>query len=589
MAASRTSSYGVPGSGVGVSGPAYAQADPRPEPLGVSVQGTQDGPTPAELRDAWQAYSGRFGSDDGPLQQQPGVPNLNVRSNRIRAIVNTGVDFLFGPPLTVRITDAEADADADAPEVRGQIRVSPEAKQAQLLADAVFGDDDQRMTLFSKIGINGGVYGHVFVKVVPPRRGAPSIENPPRLVLLNPETVALFTDPEDADLIVKYRIEYACQDARGQNIRRRQDISRVDPDDDDATLASGLGDDTTWRIQNSIASGATGGRFVPDGPALVWPHGLPPIVDWQNYPNPNSVWGQRDVTDGLVELNQQLRLVESNINKIGFLQGHPYLYATGADTGGLKPTPGQIIDLGAEDAQLRAVDASGDLAQLMAFAEMLRSDMDEESGVPGVATGRMQDLPRGQVSGITMRLLYAPLLARSEHKRRLYGQGIRQLVQTALCVCGVAYATVQQLDIQLGWQDPLPTDDLAGAQTAVALQQLGYSEHTLIDRTGGDPDVEAQWKAEEAQQQMDAAAHGQALPPAPLMPGPPSPGQQPPTDQAESSLGSATAGPKAGPSAGPPVNHPAAVAARARMVAANAGAKTAPTRSVKRGQKQNGG
>lgn len=549
---------GMPGSGSGVSGPAYATADPRPSPLS-QITATEDGPKRADLQAAWAAYcDGQFDErNEGLLAPQQGVPDLNVKSNRIKPIVNTGVDFLFGPGLSIKCADQEADEDADKPNKKTNIGVSEAAQQAQKLLDACFGDDDQRMTLFSKMAINGGVYGHVFVKVVEPRRGRISVVNPPRLIILNPETVCVYTDPEDADLVTRYRIEYATTDASGAPCRKRQDITRVDPDGDDDTVADGADADTTWTIQNFTLPGRSGENPIPDGPAVVWPYALPPLVDWQNYPNPNGHWGQRDASASLVALNQQLRLVESNINKIGFLQGHPYLYATGADVGGLQPTPGHIIELGDVDAKLAAVNAAGDLQQLMAFAEQLRSDMDEESGVPGVATGRMESLPRGQVSGITIRLLYAPLLARNEHKRRLYGQGIRQIAQTLLLLCGVAQQTIDNLDLQLGWQDPLPTDDLAGAQTAVALQQIGYSTHTLIDRTGGDPDVEEQWKAEEQQQQMSAVMQGRAMPPMPQPDQPPTSDQQQPGD---SSTDKQKAQDK--PTIDP--NNPAAQAARAK-------------------------
>src|SRR6185312_7074020 len=164
--------YPAPVTGQGVSGPAYASAQPRPQPLGNAVKGTKDGPTPQELRAAWRAYEGLFNAEnersDGPLAPQPGVPDLNVLSNRIKPIVNTGVDFLFGANVGISADDAVA----------------------QKIIDATWGDDDLRMTLLSKSGVNGGVYGHVFFKVVPPKRGKPSVLNPPRLVLLNPETLS---------------------------------------------------------------------------------------------------------------------------------------------------------------------------------------------------------------------------------------------------------------------------------------------------------------------------------------------------------------------------------------------------------------
>lgn len=498
----------TPGYGVGVSGPVTSNAgEPRPQPSAASyVNGSQDGPTRKELAAAWQAYCGRFtmdanGSDDS-LAYQSGVPDLNVKSNRIRPIVDTGVDYLFGPPL----------------------EIAADKETAQKILDAVWGDADKQMTLLAKTGMNGGVYGHIFMKVVPPKRGRPSAINPPRLVLLNPETVCIETDPDDADLVVKFIIEYACNDPRtGSPMRKRQTITRIDPDQDDDSVAEGIDTDTSWELQDWESQGSSGKDWKQVGPPRPWDYPLPPIVDWQNFPNPNSHWGQRDVTDSLIALNRQLRMVESNINMIGYLQGWPYLFSTGTDTAGLRPTPGRIMDLGgsggADKPTIEAVGGEGNLTQLMDFADVLRADMDEESGIPGIALGRMKDVPRGQISGISMRLLHASALARTEHKRRLYGQGIVQVSKTALLLCGMSMQDVDKIDIKLTWNDPLPTDDFAEAQAwQVKVQALGYSQTTAIEETRGNPKLEQERRQEEQQQQVNDFAQGKGMPPMPAMP-----------------------------------------------------------------------
>ena len=540
--------------GQGVSGPVLSNAgEPRPQPGAASaISGTQDGPTRQELHAAWEAYSGRFatksGENDDSLAYQQGVPDLNVKSNRIRPIVDTGVDYLFGPPLAI----------------------AAEQETAQKILEAVWGDADKQMTLLAKTGMSGGVYGHVFMKVVPPKRGRPSAINPPRLVLLNPENICIEVDPDDAELVVKFSIEYACNDpATGKPLRKRQTIIRLDPDQDDDSTAEGVDSDTSWEIQDWEASGSIGNNWKPVGEPQEWPYELPPILDWQNFPNPNSHWGQRDVTDSLIALNRQLRMVESNINMIGYLQGWPYLFSTGTDTAGLRPTPGRIMDLGgsggADKPTIEAVGGEGNLTQLMEFADVLRADMDEESGIPGIALGRMKDVPRGQISGISMRLLHASALARTEHKRRLYGQGIVQVSKTALLLCGMSMEEVDALDIKLTWQDPLPTDDFAEAQAwQIKTQSLGYSQTTAIEETGGNPDLEQERKQEEQTQQVNDFAQGKGMPPMPSMP--PQMMQQPASD------GEATSQPsqgQAGASGGNPatLNHPKMQQARAQAKA----------------------
>src|SRR6185312_13228249 len=94
------------------------------------------------------------------------------------------------------------------------------------------------------------------------------------------------------------------------------------------------------------------------------------------------------------------------------------------------------------------------------------------------------------------------------------GQGIRQVCQTALMVCGYDLQKAQDVEIKLTWQDPLPSDDLAEAQEwQIKVSNLGYSQYTAIEETGGNPELEADRKAEEQQQQVTAFSQGKGMPP----------------------------------------------------------------------------
>jgi hypothetical protein len=521
----------------GVSGPAYARAAPRVDPIQKTTTG---GPSVHELQGAWGAYDGQFA---GPLTPLAGQPDLNVVANRISSFVRTGVDFLFGPALKLQHPDNDA----------------------QKILDKVWGNEDQKMTFLAKLRVNGGVFGQCIVKIVTPtNKKDMSVDNPPRLVVQNPQLYEITTDPNDCDMVDCYACTWDSQDDDGNPCQKRQTTTRVDPDFTDNNVPDDA--DTHWEIQNWQRTG-TGEAWLEDGPVILWPYVYPPLVDWQNYPNPNDHWGSRDVDDGVVNLNRNLHLVESNINSVLYSNGHPWVFSSGTDTSAITPTPGSITDLGSPDAKVFAVTANGDIAQMMAFAEMLREDMDEATSTPGVALARMTTLPRGALSGITVRLLYGARIARTEHERRLYGQGIRDICKRLLILCGQQAASEQ--DVMLTWQDPLPQDDLAMAQMALALQQLGLSDHTVYQLIGQNYDIEQQFKASEAQDKMAAVAKGQAMPQG--LPMPPAdqmmpasiPGAVPQPPQPPLRPGQP-------PSNGTPpvlVNHPAAVQARARMKA----------------------
>ena len=439
---------------------------------------------------------------------------------------------------------------------------------AQDIIDAVWGNEDQRMAMLARLRINGGVYGHCFVKLVMPKNKKPaSVDNPPRLVVQNPELYHVDADPDDCELAQRYSCIWPSTDDHGNTCQRMQTTTRVDPDGWDNSIATGVDEDTHWEIQDWQRAN-DGQEWQPIGPVMMWPYPYAPIVDWQNFPEPNDHWGARDVDDSVVNLNRNLHLVESNTNAVLYSHGHPWLFSNGADTTGITPTPGVITDLGSPDAKITAISASGEPAAMMNFAAEIRANMDEATSMPGVATGRMTDLPRGQISGITLHLLYGPRIMRTEHERRLYGQGIRDICRLILLVCGQDASAKE--DVQLTWQDALPTDDLAMAQMALALQQLGLSKHTIYSLIGQNYDVEQQYIEQEADDAAKTAAKGIGNPPVPA--GFPSLAQP----------GAAPANPASEPGQAPPqaampaavVNSPAAVKQRAAMKAASAMVKS---------------
>lgn len=520
----------------GVSGPAnVGPGTPRQDPVNGNAQQKQ-------LHERWMAYKGIF---NGPLSQLDGQPDLNIIANRVGTVVRSGVDFLFGPVL----------------------KMQHPTGMAQDILQAVWGNDDQRMTTLVKSRVNGGVYGHVFLKLVTPKNGKPpSIDNPPRFVVQNPELYDVDTEPDDVDEVTCYRCTWSATDALGNSVQKMQTTQRVDPDDPTGSMDNNapnqVDPDVHWEIQNWIRAN-TGGEWQMDGPVMMWPYKLAPIIDWQNYPNPNEHWGTPDVDESVVNLNRNLHLIESNTNSTLYSQGHPWLFATGADTSSIKPTPGAIHDLGSPDAKVFAVNASGAIPDMINFAASIRADMDEATSTPGVATGRMVDLPRGQISGITMHLLYGPRILRTEQERRLYGQGIRDACRLALTVCGQEAAAAEEID--LTWTDALPTDDLAMAQMGMAMEQMGFSKHTIFSLMGEDYDTELEYLKQEADDQNKMQAAGLSNPPMPA--GFPS--------VADGSDGSG-APPAAGTGNGgnmPPVNHPAAIQQRAAMKAASAKVK----------------
>ena len=441
------------------------------------------------MRAAWDAYRGNL---PDPFKIDSGQPNDNVKSNRFAAIVEKGVAFLFGQVVKITTTDN-----------------TTAAGPAQDYLNTAWGDDDDRMTVLSKLAMNGAVCGHAFMKIIPPNVKAGKVF--PRLVILDPQNVTVQTDPDDCDTVTAYTIEYATQDPlTGGATRKRQVIARVDPDG----LAGEYGDqdtDDTWTITNCLMRA---GAWQVQGEPIAWPYPFAPIVDCQNLPNPNEFWGAPDLTPDLIEMGRVLNFVNSNISRILKMHAHPWVWARNTNASQISVAPGRIIVMPGQNAELQTLEMKSDLSSSMNFSAQLRSDMDEQSRVPGVALGRLTDLPKGTISGVALQLLFQPLIEKTVMKQRLFGRLMREASRRMLALGGFAYAT----EVEIHWPNLLPIDDNVAAQSALLLMQLGISKQTLMAELGYDYATESGRSADEAETEQTNYLQGHGPPPAHLMP-----------------------------------------------------------------------
>ena len=442
---------------------------------------------------AWKAYDGLL---DKPLVPMAGEADDNVIYNGIAPVVNTIDDFLFGRELELSVEDKAPD-------------------EVQTFLDKVWGRKEKRLPLLQDMGMNGSVAGRGFLRIVPGRRGKY------RLIVPDPATIFVETAPQDCETVLLYCSQYSKDGkddyGRPQRIYYREEIQRIDPDGNASRWMPD--DDDTWQIQHwtQVTSGTLipkMGNWHPVGEPIVWPYPFAPLFSCKNLPRPNEFWATPDVTPDLIGLNAALNLVLSCMNRNGKLLGHPILYGTGAGESDLDRAPGKIAWLG-PDGKIVAVALPTDLANMLKFAEDLRSSMDERSSVPGVATGRIATMPRGNLSGIAIELLFMSLLKLVDKKRCLYGGTIIDVSQALLLLNGMD----PQTDITLAWQNPLPHDDLPDAQKAVTLKQIGISNTTLQREMGYDPEEELALSQAEDERAMESQ---QAL----ITPAPtPQPGQ----------------------------------------------------------------
>lgn len=459
------------------------------------------------MQEAWKAYRGKL---PPPLKVRANQPNDNVLSNRCAPIVDKGVSFLFGHALKIEATEeaaAVATATANTPGAASDTPPTP----VQDFLNGLWGDSDDCMTTLAKHATNGGVCGHGFLKLIP----AQGQMKYPRIVVLDPGLVRIVTAPDDCELVLAYVIEYP-----GNNgWLKRQIIARIDPDG----LAETAGEydlDDSWTITNYQRKEQGAGMWQQVGKQDVWPYPFAPIFSNQNLPNPNEAWGTPDLTPDIIEMNNVLNFVQSNTSRIIKFHAHPKTYATGTSATQINIAIDDLICLPSPDSKLNNLEMKSDLASSLNFAATLRADMDEQSRVPAVALGRTAELPKGNISGVALQLLFQPLIEKTIMKQRLYGRCIRELSRAALVIAG--HITLDQYEsypIGLFWQDLLPVDDLAAAQTgAILVSSLGVSKATVQQQLGYSPGEEAEKTQVEAQATLTNYARGQGMPPAAQLP-----------------------------------------------------------------------
>jgi hypothetical protein len=463
------------------------------------------------ISNALAAYDGDFPE---PLLPMDDEANDNVMPNRVAGIVNTGGDFLFGDELGIAVEEEAPDA-------------------AQKLIDATWGIKEARIPLLQELHMNGAFAGRAFLRIVPSknRSGRPQTF---RLVPIDPATVCVSTAPQDCETVLLYCLQYSTtekQDGKDETVYYREELQRIDPDGN--ALRDQPDDDDTWSIQHWSQVGSVGMQprttgWIPAGQPIVWPYPFPPIFSCKNMPRPNSFWGTPDATKSLIRQNNALNLDLSNANRDGKINASPIIWAKGMGGATLDIKPGQATIIPpTPESEIGAVKIESDIPSLLSLAADIRSDMDEESSTPGVATGRITAMPRGNLSGVALELLFMPLLKKTNVKRCLYGKLIIDVCQALFVLAKLS----NKLNITLGWISPIPHDDLAAVQAAISKLELDISKTTLQRELNYDPKEEAKLlKAEEEQAQKKQAASDSstiaALPPE--IPGtPPIPGQTP--------------------------------------------------------------
>lgn len=411
----------------------------------AALTAVERGEEVARIQRAWRAY---LGESPKPLKVPAGSIDDNVQLSSAKVIVDTGVSFLFGGELSFG-------EDQEAVEAVVQNSGGP--------------------LVWQRLAVSGAIGGTAFIRLRPDNEGAP------RFVVLDPENVEIIFDPADHEIIWGYIISWL--EAREETtVACRQRIIRSETD--------------SWEIidEESRETGA----WIEVSREL-WGYEWCPVDHCQNMPLPSSVTGMSDLEPDVLSLSQNVDRTSALINRILRLYSYPRTVATGVGTKlDIDSNPGSVLLLENPAADIKNLEMSSDLGSSIAYHKMLSAQLYQLARIPEVATGKLDSA--GQLSSLALKVMYAPLISKTETKRRTYGGLMERVIPRALEMAGVPL-TGERLTI--GWPSMVPVDDLSDRQVAVIDQQLGISKDTIIERLGYDPVVERAQRMEDRAENAD--------------------------------------------------------------------------------------
>jgi hypothetical protein len=441
-------------------------------------QGTRE-----RIEQAEKLRNYRTGNHKKFLKNRPGQSNDNLTINFTGLVVDRSVTMLFGKGVTFDLPGED-----DTPESQ--------------YIDAVM-DANKQQILFHKLAILGSEQGTCYLKIIPDslpytlRTEAVTDEDGnvtqeatatdlllPRLVVQDPAWVEVITRPRDKEDVTGYKIEFAALGMDGKPVAYKQEIMRDDGIEIDENGNQEITREVSWTITD-YEWGPLDTRWRITSQE-VWPYDFPPMLHWQNLPDPTSVYGKPDITDDVIELQDHVNFVASNLRKIIRLYAHPPRWGKGlGNADKIALGPDELISFQGKDAELHQLEQLSDLTASSNFLTMLRQSLFDITQTVDLSS--MSD-KLGALTNFGLRVLYMDALAKLGTKQELYGDALTELVRRLLILAEFANTDPGTIE----WPEVLPVDETGQVQALEADLRMGIvSKQTTASRRGYD------WQSEE--------------------------------------------------------------------------------------------
>ena len=401
---------------------------------------------------SWARYDGNFPKSLRPTKSDPNADD-NICINLALFTVNLIAYFLYGKAF-----EFEIDGQKESPE--------------EDWLDKCWEDNEKEATLLDA-AINGSVTGDVFLRL----QKAMTNEEFPSIHVLNSGNVEVVTNPDNYKSVLSYVNQWSGKNPiTGKMTAYRQTFSRF-----------GL----YWKIFEEESAGDSNDWNTTN--EEIHPYSWEPIFHCKNAPNPNSYYGRSDIEDDLLNMNEDLNFIVSNIARIIRIHGHPKTWGRGFEARELDMSIDSLTILKTQTGELKNLEMHSDLAASLEFAKEIKQMYHQMAGIPEIAAGKVENI--GQLSGLALEILYGPLTRLIQTKRLYHGRMLRKL-SLAMMEMGGKKASA----IAIQWSELLPKNRKEEAETAVILKDVGVSQDTVLTELHYDPVNEA----EKRQAEIDA-------------------------------------------------------------------------------------
>lgn len=420
----------------------------------------------AQLRDYYD------GIQPEQLKVRVGKFNDNLTVNLCGLIIDKAVSALVGDPedgkgLSFTFPSETTTKGADGKEVAV---IPPSVEWVNGIWRA-----NQQEIFIHKNALSGATYGTPAVKIVPDGAGAI------RLVNLNPLLLTIDTDPQDVEKMTRYTIYYHIE----ENGKETQYKEVTEPTNPEGTSWSV----TTWKQEGRR-------QWEQVGAPVLWAYPFPPILTWQNLPATDTPYGRSDI-EGIIELQNRLNFVLSNVSKITRLYAHPQRYA--------KNITQQQTEVEIGPDEMPAYNGEGEIVQLEQLGDLPAVIQFQEKIQELVyRLAREVDFTMvqaaGDLSNYRVELMCRDFLDKLGTKRMLYGNAYTELNRRLLILGGY-----EGEECTVNWADPLPVNEQEETTALQADMNMGLvSKQTASEMRGYDWQEESERMGTEQQNSNNA-------------------------------------------------------------------------------------